>query len=262
MANFEHHRKFKFWGLLGIIIMVAIFLGLLWFWQGDSGTDIPPPATEPEEKSDISENEEATIVPEPDYSQIPSSYSLEVPFSSQAPFADWGQPYQDACEEASVLNVHYFYEGKEFTKEIADQEILDFIQFENEYLGFYRSTTASELAEISREYLGYDRVEIIDNPTPGDIKYHISEGRPVIVPAAGRKLGNPNFTPPGPLYHMYVIRGYDESSFYTNDVGTRLGENYRYDIDTVMNSISDWDGVGDLSREKRVLVIYPKKDPE
>jgi len=258
MASFEHHRKFKFWGLLGVIIVIAIFIALLWLWQEPNKNEIPAPDAETDETSMELKDKESETEPEPDYSEIPTAYSLEVPFSSQAPFADWGQPYQDACEEASVLNVHYFYEGKTFTKETANQEILDFIDFEKSYLGFYRSTTVAELAEVTKEYLGYDRIDVIENPTPEDIKYHISKGRPVIVPAAGRKLGNPNFTPPGPLYHMYVIKGYDEDFFYTNDVGTRMGNNYCYNIETVMSSISDWDGVGDLSGEKRVLVIYPK----
>ena len=34
---------------------------------------------------------------------IPDVYNLDVPFSSQAPFAIWDEIHKDACEETSVL---------------------------------------------------------------------------------------------------------------------------------------------------------------
>ncbi len=191
-------------------------------------------------------------------SELPEKFSLDVPFTSQAPDANWDQPYQDACEEASAITVHFFYEGNTFTPAIADAEILKFVDFENEFLGFYKDTTAAELASVIREYWGYERVDVIDNPSVQTIKEHIAAGRPVIVPAAGRRLGNPNFSGEGPLYHMLVIRGYDKSHFFTNDVGTRKGENYRYDIDTIMDSMHDWNGGEVDSGTPRIVVIYPK----
>jgi len=74
------------------------------------------------------------------------------------------------------------------------------------------------------------------------------------VPAAGRELGNPNFTDPGPLYHMLVVRGYTENNFITNDVGTRKGENYQYKYDVLMNAIHDWNG-GDVNNGQRVVIV-------
>ena len=44
--------------------------------------------------------------------QLPTSYNLDVPFTSQAPFADWNETFKEACEEASALMVHYFYQIK------------------------------------------------------------------------------------------------------------------------------------------------------
>lgn len=38
---------------------------------------------------------------------------------------------------------------------------------------------------------------------------------------------------------MMVIRGYDETYFYTNDVGTRRGENFRYTHETIMDAMHD-----------------------
>src|SRR5690606_41290644 len=35
---------------------------------------------------------------------------LDVPFTSQAPEGNWKQPWQDACEETSILMVDRFYQ--------------------------------------------------------------------------------------------------------------------------------------------------------
>ena len=166
-------------------------------------------------------------------------------------------PYQEACEETAALVVHYYYEGKKFTPDLANREILAIVDFENEHLGFYKDTTAEETADWIKAYWGYDRVEVITDPTVEEIKRNVAEGRPVIVPTAGRELGNPNFTPPGPVYHFIVIRGYTPTSFITNDVGTRLGEKYTYKIETVMDAMHDWND-GKVERgAKKIIVIWP-----
>ncbi|MFA6909457.1 MAG: C39 family peptidase [Patescibacteria group bacterium] len=188
---------------------------------------------------------------------IPVTFNLDVPFTTQAPHANWDFPYQEACEEASALTVHYYYEGDTFTPDIADREILDLVEWENDHFGSYKDTTADETAEFIRLYFGYERVDVIANPTVLQIKQFVAAGHPVIVPAAGKQLGNPNFKNGGPLYHMFVVRGYTKDEFITNDVGTRKGENYRYDIDVVMNAMHDWNG-GDVdSGRKAVVVVYP-----
>lgn len=189
---------------------------------------------------------------------VPEEFELAVPFTTQAPHANWDYPYQEACEEASLLTVHYFYEGKTFTPEIADREILDLVAFEEAELGFYKDTTAAETAEVMKEYWDYTRADVLENPTADQIKAHVAAGRPVIIPAAGKELGNPNFRNGGPLYHMFVVTGYDKDEFITNDVGTRKGEDYRYNISTIMNAMHDWNGGDVANGAKRALVVYPK----
>ncbi|MFA6436560.1 MAG: hypothetical protein WCW30_05520, partial [Candidatus Gracilibacteria bacterium] len=85
----------------------------------------------------------------------------------------------------------------------------------------------------------------------------------IVAPFAGRYLGNPYFTGKGPIYHSLVIRGYDETHFITNDVGTRHGENFIYEYDVLLNALHDWhdsasyedDGI--LRGAKRVMVVKP-----
>ncbi|MBI4714026.1 C39 family peptidase [Candidatus Uhrbacteria bacterium] len=189
-------------------------------------------------------------------------FNLAVPFTSQAPHANWDLPYKEACEEASLYMVHAYYEGiaeGKIAADTADAEILKIVEFEKKLFGFYEDTTVEQTGTISEMMYGHEKFELIENPTVDQIKTHVVAGHPVIVPAAGRLLGNPNFTAPGPIYHMIVIRGYTkDGKFITNDPGTKNGEAYIYDFDTVMNAMHDWNDGAEITEGKKVvLIVYP-----
>src|SRR3990170_1914371 len=172
----------------------------------------------------------------------------------EEPHANWELPYGEACEEASVLMVHYYFEKKTFTKESADKEIKKLVDFQNKKYGFYKDSTADETARFIKDHWKYKKVRVI--PASIDaIKQELAAGRPVIIPAAGRLLGNPNFRRPGPLYHMLVVKGYTkDGKFITNDPGTRNGANYVYDQKVLMNAIHDWNG-GNVNNGKKVIIV-------
>lgn len=197
--------------------------------------------------------------PEPTVETVPSSFNLAVPFTSQAPFAVWDEMHGEACEEASIYMVAEFYKGTtgKIDPTVADKELYRLVALEMDLFGYFEDTTAAETAQLVKKAYGYSRVDLIDDPTADQIKALIASGHPVIVPAAGRMLHNPNFTGDGPPYHMIVLRGYTETQFVSNDPGTRRGESYVYDIDTIMEAMHDWNG-GDVGNGKKVvLVIYP-----
>ena len=188
---------------------------------------------------------------------VPAEINLKVPFTPQAPHANWELPYGEACEEASVLMVHYYFEKKTFTKESADKEIKKLVDFQNKKYGFYKDSTADETARFIKDYWKYKKVRVLP-ATIDAIKQELAAGRPVIIPAAGRLLGNPNFRRPGPLYHMLVVKGYTkDGKFITNDPGTRRGANYIYDQKVLMNAIHDWNG-GDVNNGKKVIIVVDK----
>lgn len=200
-------------------------------------------ATEAEEKEEV----------------ILETINLAIPFTPQAPHANWEMPYQEACEEASVYMVHLFYEGLItglVEAAVADQELLAMVAFQEEQ-GLTPDVTAEELVGFIKDYYQYEQVEVLEEPTIEDLKQHLTYGRPVIIPAAGRMLGNPNFSGEGPLYHMLVLRGYTDTQFITNDPGTKNGEAYLYNYETIMNAMHDWNG-GDVENGRQVaVVIYP-----
>lgn len=187
--------------------------------------------------------------------KLPRKAYIEVPFVVQAPHANWDNPYQEACEEASVIMVDYFLRGSDIDADQANREILQLTTWEEAHHYKY-DVNLDELATIVEEYYQY-KTRISDNVTVESIKHEIAKGNPVIIPAAGRELGNPNFSGEGPWYHMLVVTGYNSNYFYTNDPGTKKGHDYKYRHKTLVNAIHDWTGVKeDISNgPKRMLIL-------
>ncbi len=172
--------------------------------------------------------------------QLPEHFLIEdVPFTVQAPFAEWSDPtFQDACEEASLLMADAWLTQKTLTKESARKGIQGVVAFEKKHFGHAVDTSLEDTAWLFNEYFhafGLVQTDI----TPQDIKEALVKNKLVIVPTNGQVLKNPNFTPPGPLRHMLVIVGYDDvtQEFITNDPGTRRGEGYRYPQEVLYQAI-------------------------
>lgn len=187
----------------------------------------------------------------------PAEVNLAVPFTAQAPFANWDEPHEEFCEEASVLMAMAYVQDFDLpTPEFADQKLFEIKAFEDKRFGYYKDTTAAETAIIIRELYKYSKVELKNDPTIADIKAAVAAGRLVIVPAAGRLLGNPYFQTPGPLYHMIVVKGYtNDGRFIVNDPGTRRGANFLYSEATIMNAIHDWRTDQNIELGKKVVII-------
>ena len=183
--------------------------------------------------------------------------NLKVPFTIQAPFQVWDAAHNEACEEASSMMVDAYYRGRTFAPASAEKEILSLENWEKNRFGYFEDTNAEETAIILREYYGYKDVRVVYDFSADDIRRELEAGRPVIVPFAGRLLGNPNFRGEGPRYHMLVFKGYRDGKFVTNDPGTRRGADYVYSEATIMNAAHDWNH-GEVSSGRRaMIVVYP-----
>ena len=182
---------------------------------------------------------------------------LGVPFTSQAPFGNWASPWQDFCEEASVVMAAHFVWGLPITPEIADLEMQLIRKYEEFVFGRYKDTSVDATASILKNLYGFKNITVKKIASTGDIKKEITAGNIVIVPAAGRMLKNPNFRGPGPLYHMLVVHGFDDvrDVFISHDPGTRNGKNFSYNQTSLFNAIHDWN-YGDVMRgEKKMIVV-------
>lgn len=185
--------------------------------------------------------------------------NLAVPFTSQAPHADWSLPYQESCEEASMIMINAYYKGSgAFTPEEAQKQILAMVAWEKDTFGFYEDTTADEVARIGREYYGYKNTRAVAIRSIDDVKKEIERGVPVALPAAGRLLHNPYFSGQGPLYHMLVVKGFTKGGMIiVDDPGTRRGADYLYDPAVLWNAVHDWNG-GDVEHGRKVMIVVEK----
>ncbi|MDD5032420.1 MAG: C39 family peptidase, partial [Patescibacteria group bacterium] len=185
-----------------------------------------------------------------------------VPFTSQAPFGDWADSYQqNGCEEASVLMAIKWARGQSLTKEEALKEIINIADWLSEKHGESRDTSAQNTLDwIIKDYFKYNEATLIKNIAVNDIIEELTKGNLVITPMNGQIMHNPNYTQPGPPRHMIVIRGYDpaKKEFITNDPGTRNGELYRYDAEVLYEAIRDYPtGYHEIIKkiEKNMIVI-------
>lgn len=209
------------------------------------------------ENSSISSNSSnSSLSSEPQPIRIPSEINLAVPFTSQAPNARWDAFDEEMCEEASLVMVNRFYQNRGFESKDDQKNALREIQnWEEVNLPDWKSNNAEEIARVAREMLGYQSARTIQLTDFKQIKEQIAQSNPVILPAAGRELKNPNFKAPGPLYHMLVVRGWlSDGRIITNDPGTRRGEGYIYDEPTLWAAIHDWNS-GDVINGQRVMIV-------
>ncbi len=189
----------------------------------------------------------------------PAEANLAVPFMLQAPKQNWDMPYQEACEEASLLMVQGFLAGKtaDFTPDESDRLILDLVAYETSQ-GDPPDVTLGRIGDIARARYGFQPV--IQAVTNIDsLKNAIANGYPVIVPASGKALKNPNFRNGGPPYHMVVMKGYlSDGRVVTNDPGTRKGKDYLYGASLFFDAIHDWNDGDVPNGQKIVLVLMPQ----
>lgn len=193
---------------------------------------------------------------------LPLKVYLPVPFLCQAPYGNWAQPWQDACEEASIIMAIHYINRYPLDKESGNQEILGLVAFQEKRWGGQHELTADRTVKLLKDYYKYDNVSISYKFGVEDIKAELARGNLVITPVAGRLLGNRYYTPPGPIYHYLLFKGYDggRGEFITNDPGTRRGENFRYKYSVAFNAIHEWTGSKDtITRGRKAMIVVKLK---
>jgi|GEM_PF-787863 len=231
-------------------------------------------------------NISAKILPATLPSALPSSLNLQMDFYAQAPNGNWDYPWQEACEEASVLLTANTYLQHHWSRAEFTDEILRLVDWENRRFGDYRHTTVAQTAQIFSDYLGL-RTVIHANPGYDEVRRILARGHFIVMPFAGKELHNPNYRNGGPVYHMMVVKGYKEGrsagaggdasagagsgasagagsgsggsggKIITNDVGTRNGADYVYTWQTIQNALHDYVDPIDNGAKSIIEVIPP-----
>lgn len=210
----------------------------------------PTPATE-EPAS------EPVVLPEPKPAPKPiaTKFNLSVPFVPQAPHKIWDEIHEDTCEEAAAAMLQAYYADEtDLSLDEMEARLQALVAYQNRTFGDYKSTNMATIAAFMTDFLGM-KVEVLPVDSIDDVKAQIKAGRPVLLPAAGKLLMNPNFKNGGPLYHALIAKGYTKDTIITNDPGTRLGADYAYDNDVLFDAIHDWNGGDVLNGAKLMLVV-------
>jgi len=195
-------------------------------------------------------------------SELPEEIILEVPFTSQAPFFVWDEIHEEACEEATLVMMKYYLDGKKLDPKISENEIQNIVKYQIKKYGDYKDTDLKKTADIFLDYYGNGenykgkKMKVIYDIKKEDLKKHLVQGNPTIVPTAGRLLKNPNFKSPGPLYHNLILIGYKNEKIIVNDPGTKKGEKYEYSIDILFEAIHDFPGKAeDIKKGRKAMII-------
>lgn len=185
--------------------------------------------------------------------------NITVPFTPQAPDGRWVQPWQDFCEEASILMVDQYYQQQTLDKAKAKKLLLHIFDIKNKTYGKSLDESAEKMTDLINKFLPFEAI-IIENPTIEQIKEQIDLAQPVIIPVSGKDLHNPRFRNGGPRYHVLVISGYDDEKqqFITQEPGTKVGLDFRYPYGTILNAIHDLVPSGDI-REGAKRAIFTKR---
>lgn len=208
-------------------------------------------------QSPVSSVQSPTANPSPSINSIPEELNLDVPFTPQAPHANWDYTHEEACEEAAVLMAGRYFRGQGISgADDAEKGLQEIIGWEKENLGFFESTTAEETVRVIKGIYGLN-AQVIENPTVGQTKVALAQGKLVLSPSAGREIGNPFYKSPGPLYHILLIKGYTKDKFITNDAGTKRGENYPYVFKTVLDANHDWNG-GNVGDGRKLMIVVSR----
>lgn len=267
----KYEKKRRIFSVVLAAVCIVTLVGIFDFWGKGPVSFSPPPSTnlengltpetnkpEPTQSLGPSKPLEENAPTEsgipstpPGTSQhLASSIRLDVPFTSQAPFAVWDNLHNEACEEAGLIMAKYWLNGplrrsegeasESLTPEKAEQEIQAAVKWQEENWGGHYDLPAEKIVELGQQFFNLKKTRILSNPTIEDIKKEVASGNLVLAPTAGRLLKNPYYRQPGPIYHMLVVRGYDEKWIITNDPGTRRGENFTFTYQNFFNSLHDW----------------------
>ena len=174
---------------------------------------------------------------------VARSVKLAVPFTVQAPDADWSEPWDEGCEEAALLMIDAYLDGdrsEKLPEQKTKAQIKTMVDWQQERFGGHYDLGLADIATIAKEYLGYTTVRVEEGTSFEAIRNELRAGHPVILPAAGQLLKNPYFKQPGPPYHVFVITGFEGTDFIANENGTRRGADYRYSQSVLESAWHDY----------------------
>lgn len=232
--------------LIIVLVLVSYFLYREIYKKEVSGKNVQIEAVGNDVQSNPEDEKSLPVV-------FPDKTISNVPFTCQAPFANW-DVHENSCEEAAILMPYYYFEGKTLTPQIADSELRAMVLWETKNWGPEKDLTCDETLNLIKTYYNYQSCKVVKNITPNDIRKQIYLDNLVIVPVMTQPLHNPNYRPRD-VYHMVLIKGYDSTGVITNDAGIKEGENWHYSWDVIFGAI---DAQSATMNQGREMIVFKK----
>lgn len=253
--------------IIFLVIFVAFLISLVYYFKTNQKQASIPTNTqnqtlksEAEEVPSLEsewENQSNTVT---EKLVSPIDHAL-VPFTPQAPTANWDELHNEACEEASLIMASEYFNNnhtKLLDSTFVEEEISKLTNWQDANLGYHLDTTTEETANIAKSVYGLT-TEVLEGVNEEQIKNALSEGKLVILSFDGRLLRNPYFKQPGPPHHMILITGFDGNNFITNDPGTKRGREFKYSFETLFTAAGDWShSIKAVNTEKKLTLLVSK----
>lgn len=222
----------------------------------------PQELTGPEQNHVLPNTTQKPVTTQTPTPNLKSALLLKVPFTPQAPTANWNALHNEACEEASAIMVHEYFSGNTQTNlapALVEDELSKLTKWETDTFGYYLDISTEEIVQLLQQEYGL-QTKIITNPSEQDVQEELALDHLIIWPAQGQLLGNPNFRGEGPPYHVVVVKGYSNNSIITNDPGTKRGLNYSYPFSVLQKANGDFDhDTGKVNIHKKEVIAVWKK---
>lgn len=159
-----------------------------------------------------------------------SGVELNVPYVSQAPDGKWIAPWDEACEEASILMVEGYYgdRNSRSTEEVK-QTMQRMFAWEEKTFKKKDDTDATETKQLIETHASFG-VSIQRDPKLEDILTELRGKRPVMAMVNMLELyRDPSYS--FDTYHVMVIIGFDDKrrEFIVHDPAKRDEKRYTYD---------------------------------
>lgn len=201
--------------------------------------------------------------------ELPEEKELDVKFYSQFPldistWKKYEEPYQNFCEEASLLNWYYYLTWKDVSLKEYDRDLLRLKDLEDSlFEWWYKHTSLKETLKVLSLFQWNNQIvfwKIIENPTVDDIKENIAKWNLIITPLYWKWLSNDLFSNWWPVYHNLLIKGYKSEIFITNEVWVSKWDWFKYKINNIMENIHDYDKSlypdNFTNWKKEILILY------
>ncbi|GAC1329450.1 MAG: hypothetical protein NVSMB17_05850 [Candidatus Dormibacteria bacterium] len=166
----------------------------------------------------------------------PAGVILNVPYTVQAPFANW-KFHEESCEEATLLMYRQFLQGDsraDIPPGEADQGLRALKAWQVTNWGSEVDLTLERTGQLAHDYWGY-HYQVMP-ATEESIRQAIAAGHPVVVPVMTRSLQNPHYGPKT-VYHEVLLKGYSAGGAIANDPGVQEGKNWFYSWDILFGAI-------------------------